>query len=134
MRTIRFWTSHNCRDGESWRKRLYLPEEFRFVFDEANPEYLLVSEHLYAAVRRVDEDDALWKKMIAAPYKTAEQLARVAGDFERVKAFSLRVFDERSAAEKKRAPSGYWNGIYRSAVARQFAERRRRGLFGRMFG
>ena len=94
----------------------------------------MTDAEVLAAVKRVDEDDALWKRMIAAPYKTAAQLARVAGDFERVKAFSLRVFDERSAAEKKRAPSGYWNGIYRSAVARQFAARRRRGLFGRMFG
>ena len=72
--------------------------------------------------------------MVAAPYKTPEQLARVAEDFERVKAFSLRVFDERSVTEKKRTPSGYWNGIYRAAVARQFAGRRRRGLFGRLFG
>ena len=53
MRTIRFWTSHNCRDGESWRKRLYLPEEYRFVFDETDPEYLLVSEHLYVDAARM---------------------------------------------------------------------------------
>ena len=334
VRTIRFWTSHNCYDGESWRRRLYLPEDVRFVFDERDPEYLLVSEHLYAdaarmkrffelddgrrlvvwhngeavfpdmnlfdyayvfdrdaslgdricriptdayfdvderfgeretvdpdeelkrktgfcsfiygnphahprrdqlfhllngykrvdalgphlnnvgnrptrtdgnwhrklvaekrpykfaiasenatysgyvsekltssfrahvvpiywgdptvaaeynpeafinvngmtdedvlaAVKRVDEDDTLWKRMITAPHKTKSQLAHAAEDFERVKAFSQRVFDERPAAEKKRAPSGYWNGIYRTAVARQFAERRHRGLFGRLFG
>ena len=334
MRTIRFWTSHNCRDGESWRKRLYLPEEYRFVFDEADPEYLLVSEHLYAdaarmkrffelndgsrivvwhngeavfpdmnlfdyayvfdreallgdricriptdvyfdvderfgereavdpdeelkrktgfcsfiygnphahprrdqlfhllssykrvdalgphlnncgnrptrtdgdwhrklvaekrpykfsiasenatysgyvsekltssfrahtvpiywgdptvaeeynpeafinangmtdeevlaAVKCVNEDDALWKRMIAAPHKTAEQLRRAEEDFECVKAFSLMVFDERPAVEKKRAPSGYWNGIYCAAVARQFAERKRKGFLWRLLG
>ena len=334
LRTIRFWTSHNCCDGESWRRRLYLPEEFRFVFDETDSECLLVSEHLYAdatrmkqffglndgsrlvvwhngeaifpdmnlvdyayvfdreatlddricriptdayfdvderfgeretvdpdeelkrktgfcsfiygnphahprrdqlfhllnsykrvdalgphlnnvgnrptrtdgdwhrklvaekrpykfsiasenatypgyvtekltssfrahvvpiywgdptvaeeynpeafinangmtdeevlaAVKRVDEDDALWKRMVAAPYKTEAQFASVSADLERVKAFSLRVFDERPVAEKKRAPSGFWNGIYRAAVARQFAEPRRKGFFGRVLG
>ena len=89
---------------------------------------------MLAAVKRVDEDDSLWKRMVAAPHKTEAQLARVTGDFERVKAFSLRVFDERPAAEKKRAPSGYWNGIYRAAVARQFAERKRKGFFRRLLG
>jgi len=335
LRTVRFWTSHNCRDGESWRRCLYLPEEFRLVYDETAPEYLIVSEHLYAdavrlrrffelndgrrivvyhngeavfpdmnlfdyayvfdrsaslgdrfcriptsvyfdvderfgprttvdpdeelahktgfcnfiygnphahprrdqlfhllggyrrvdalgphlnncgnrptrtdadwhrklvaakrpykfsiasenaayagyvsekltssfrahtvpiywgdptvaeeynpeafvnangmsdaevveAVRRIDGDDALWKRMVAAPHQTPEQVRRSEEDFERVRAFSRRLFDARPAEAKKRAPTGYWNGIYRVAVARQFeAVRTRRGLFGRLFG
>ena len=334
MRTVRFWTSHNTRDGEAWRKRLYLPEDFRLVYDETSPEYLFVSEHLYAkpermrrffelndgsrivvyhngeavfpdlnlfdygyvfdrdaqvgdrlcripsdvyfdvderfgaretvdpaaelarktgfcsfiysnpkahprrdqlfrllngykrvdslgphlnncgnrptrldadwhrklvetkraykfaiasenarysgyvsekltssfrahavpiywgdptvaeeynpeafinangltddevlaAVRRVDEDDWLWKRMIAAPHKTEEQQRRSAEESRRLRAFSLRVFDGRPAAEKKRAPAGCWNDVYREAVARQFAARRPCGLIGRLFG
>lgn len=62
------------------------------------------------------------------------QLARVSADFGRVRAFSLRVFEDRPAAEKKRAPSGYRNGIYRAAVARQFAERNRKGFLRRLPG
>lgn len=57
MRTIRFWTSHKWCDGELWRKRLCLPEEYHFVFDETDPEYLLASEHLYS-----DADEELRRK------------------------------------------------------------------------
>ena len=109
------------------------------VAAEYNPEAFInangmTDEEVLAAVRRVDEDDALWKRMVAAPYKTEAQLARGAADFERVKAFSIRVFDARPAAERKRAPSGYWNGIYRAAVARQFAEVKRKDFLRRLLG
>ena len=105
------------------------------VAEEFNPEAFinangLTDEEVLAAVKRVDGDDALWKRMVAAPHKTEAQTRRTAADFERLKAFSLRLFDERPPEAKKRAPAGYWNGIYRRAVERQFAERPRHGLLG----
>ncbi len=53
MRTIRFWTSHNGHNAESIRRALFLPDGFRFVFDENDPEYLLVGEHLYVHSERL---------------------------------------------------------------------------------
>ena len=108
------------------------------VAAEYNPEAFINANgmsdaEVLAAVKRVDSDDGLWMRMVASPYKTAEQFARSAKELERVKGFALKVFDERPVAAKKRAPSGYWNGIYRCAVARQFAAGARRGIFGRLF-
>jgi len=109
------------------------------VAEEYNPEAFinangLTDEELLAAVRRVDEDDELWKKMVAAPHQTPEQVRRSQEDAAHVAAFALRVFDERPVSEKRRRPSGYWNDIYRAAVARQFSVPERRSFFGRLFG
>jgi len=109
------------------------------VAEEYNPEAFinangLTDGELLAAVRRVDEDDALWKKMVEAPHQTPEQVRRSQADAAHVAAFALRVFDERPANEKRRRPSGYWNDIYRAAIARQFSIPGRKGFFRRIFG
>lgn len=109
------------------------------VVADYNPEAFinangLSDAELVEAVRRVDEDDALWMKMVAAPVQTPAQTAQDAADLARVKAFSARLFDGRPLTEKKRAPVGFWNGGYRMAVARQCEGRKPKGLFGRIFG
>jgi len=108
------------------------------VGEEYNPEAFVNANgmgdaELLETVRRIDEDDALWKRMVSAPHQTPEQARRSQEGFEKVRAFSLRIFDGLPAAEKKRAPAGYWNDIYRAAVARQFADETSGGFFRRMF-
>ena len=53
MKTIRFWTSHACKNPAQWSQWLELdPGEFRLVHDPVDPQWLFGGEHLYLNRRK----------------------------------------------------------------------------------
>jgi len=86
------------------------------IAEEFNPKAFinangLTDAEVLAAVRRVDEDDALWKAMVAEPPMTAAQVRRSDEDAAAYSAFWNRVFGA-DLADAKRAPSGSWPNAY----------------------
>lgn len=54
MTTIRFWTSHACKDPNQWMRWLELdPARFRLVHDPVDPDWLFGGEHIYLSSRRM---------------------------------------------------------------------------------
>lgn len=49
--TIKYWTSHPEQSPEYWSDWFGLPESYVFEYDDNNPDYLLVSEHIYTNPR-----------------------------------------------------------------------------------
>lgn len=91
-------------------------EEFNSkAFINAND---LADEELIAEVRRIDEDDELWCRMIAEPPMSANQNDAAQKDAQKFVDFFKSVFDDRPIEQKKRAPIGYWNDVYRQSLAR----------------
>lgn len=93
------------------------------VADEFNPKAFinangLSDKELIEAVRRVDENDDLWCKMVSEPLITIQQKTQIDSGISLYRAFTARIFDDRAVDDKKRAPSGSWNDIYRLATSK----------------
>ena len=93
------------------------------VTEEFNSESLINANgmsdaELLEIVRKVDEDDSLWCKMVSAPAITEQQDKRLTEESTMFSDFAARLFDGRPLADKKRAPAGYWGDIYQHAIGR----------------
>lgn len=56
MKAIKFWTSYFNRDSAFWQMWLGLdPERFTLVFDGRDPDYLIVTPHIYSSDAARDE-------------------------------------------------------------------------------
>lgn len=52
-RVLKFWTSHTERSPAYWREWFCLPGNFEFVFETKNPDYLIVTEHIYCDAKEL---------------------------------------------------------------------------------
>lgn len=55
MRVIRYWTSHNRHDSEFWQRTFGLANDYEFVFDAVDPQYLIACEFNYRQSERMAE-------------------------------------------------------------------------------
>lgn len=74
----------------------------------------LSEEELLKRVREVDENDDLWVQMISEPAMTSEQICAADHDETIYREFTKHVFSQEKS-KAKRAPSGFWPGIYQTA-------------------
>lgn len=73
------------------------------------------AEALVDAIRRIDEDDAVWLDLVSQPLLTAEQVSTAAKAAEEYGAFTARVFSQPISAAK-RTPEGFWTERYRRSA------------------
>lgn len=93
------------------------------IAEEFNPNAFInangmTDEEVLAAVRHVDEDDGLWKSMVAEPPMTEAQTQKSQIDDVAYRDFWNRVFGM-DVVDAKRAPVGTWpNGYVQKWLAR----------------
>lgn len=78
----------------------------------------LSDDELIDMVKHIDEDDSLWCKIISEPPITESQSKKISEEVENFYDFFMRIFDNRPIHQKKRAPCGFWNGIYKNFFER----------------
>lgn len=71
-------------------------------------------------IKRIDEDEELWVKMITEPWQTEEQIMQEKKDYEIYKKFIDRIFAQ-DVCTARRRPSGTWINVYVNFYSRKFS-------------
>lgn len=88
------------------------------IEDYINPECIInfnrikIFDELIKVVRRIDESDELWCRMISAPWQTEEQL-RVAKEREDCYYHFWHIIFDQDTSDAQRAPQGTYPDLYR---------------------
>ena len=95
------------------------------VVEEFNPEAFInangmEADELLETVRRIDEDNSLWCRMVSAPPMTPFQVKKAANELDAYRQWTSHVFGQ-SHEDAMRRPEGTWAGIYQNSFKSSFS-------------